>query len=91
MTHNPCGHVDLRVNDREVARAFYEALLPALGFAEFHRGRQFDTFSAAGDPPFKPWVGYIENPEHRPRSRTRCRCAERLRSQADACASNLRW
>ena len=66
MKPNPLGHVDLRVNSRETARAFYSALLPELGFTEFDRGKDFDTFSAAGDPPFRPWVGYVEDPDHVP-------------------------
>ena len=66
MAANPFGHVDLRVNDRERAKAFYEALLPELGFTEFRRGENFDTFSAPGEPPFKPWVGYVEDKAHKP-------------------------
>lgn len=66
MVPNPIGHVDLRVNDREIARTFYSALLTELGFTEFSRGENFDTFSAAGEPPFKPWIGYVEDRDHRP-------------------------
>ncbi len=66
MALNPFGHVDLRVNDRARAKAFYGTLLPELGFTEFHRGEKFDTFSAPGEPPFKPWVGYVEDKAHKP-------------------------
>jgi len=66
MTNNPFGHVDLRVNDRERAREFYGRLLPALGFTKFHRGENFDTFAVPGDPPFRPWFGYVEERGHEP-------------------------
>lgn len=66
MAHNPFGHVDLRVNSREEARVFYAQLLPELGFTRFHHGKQFDTFTVPGDPPFEPWVGYIEDVDHQP-------------------------
>ena len=66
MAHNPLGHIDLRVHDREIAKAFYSALLPELGFTEFERGKNFDSFLGPGEPPFRPWVGYVEDPDHRP-------------------------
>jgi catechol 2,3-dioxygenase-like lactoylglutathione lyase family enzyme len=35
---NPFGHVDLRVRDLPEAEAFYERLLPSLGFTARHHG-----------------------------------------------------
>ena len=63
MALNPFGHVDLRVNSRETARAFYSELLPELGFTEFDRGANFDTFSAAGDPPLVACPSYAKASE----------------------------
>jgi catechol 2,3-dioxygenase-like lactoylglutathione lyase family enzyme len=35
---NPFGHIDLRVSDLAAAQAFYDELLPALGFTERYHG-----------------------------------------------------
>jgi catechol 2,3-dioxygenase-like lactoylglutathione lyase family enzyme len=66
MARNPFGHVDIRVNDREVAKTFYEQLLPELGFATFERGENFDCFYADGEHPFRPWFGYVQDRDHVP-------------------------
>ena len=67
MAHNSFGHIDLRVNDREVARAFYRQLLPELGLSRFGSGKDFDTFASPDlMPPFQPWFGYTEDKDHRP-------------------------
>ncbi len=89
MALNPFGHVDLRVNSRETARAFYSELLPELGFTEFDRGANFDTFSAAGDPPFRPWVGYVEDPDHVPNG-NRLAFAAASRAEVDRLAEVAR-
>lgn len=65
MQRATLGHVDIRVRSRQEARPFYSVLMPALGFTEFDQGKEFDTFAAPGDPPFRPWFGYTEDPHHR--------------------------
>ena len=89
MAANPFGHVDLRVNDREIARTFYGELLPELGFTDFSRGVAFDTFAAPGEPPFKPWVGYIEDRGHRPNG-NRLAFAVDSRAEVDRLADVVR-
>ncbi|HEX9793392.1 MAG TPA: VOC family protein [Planctomycetota bacterium] len=67
MAHNPFGHVDLRVQDRAVARAFYLAFLPELGLSVLNRGKNFDTLSCPGlAKPLQPWFGWTEDPAHVP-------------------------
>ncbi len=62
---NRYQHVDIRVTDLTVARAFYAELLPAVGFPSAG-GSVFTVFSGAGEPPSRPWFGFIEDRQHRP-------------------------
>ena len=41
MKKNPFQHIDLRVNDVDVAWAFYSKILPAIGFEEGWKGKRF--------------------------------------------------
>ena len=49
---NPFGHIDLRVRDLAAAQAFYEELLPALGFTERFHGDAWKVWAAAPDSYF---------------------------------------
>jgi glyoxylase I family protein len=44
----PLGHVDLRVSDLAQAEAFYEALLPQLGFIERYHGGEWRVWAGEG-------------------------------------------
>ena len=58
-------HVDLRVPDLQAARAFYEKLLPALGFTERAGIPDWVSYNAAGANPSE-FFGFIESPGHIP-------------------------
>ena len=92
MAHNPFGHIDLRVNDRESAKAFYGTLLPELGFTEFERGKDFDCFYAGGET-FGPGKRVISstnrNFEGRQGPGTRTHLASPLTVAASACAGTI--
>lgn len=64
---NPFGHIDLRVRDLAAAQAFYEALLPALGFTRRFHSDKWKVW-AANDPPvpWTPYFGFTESAEHTP-------------------------
>jgi len=82
MPRNPFGHVDLRVRSREEARAFYSALMPALGFPRVFEGQHFTCYAAAGSLPSAPWVGFVEAPDHVPNANRLAFWAE-AREQVD--------
>jgi len=62
---NPFQHVDLRVNDLEVAWAFYSKILPVIGFEEGWKGKRFRGFDAHGNLPDQAWFGFTEDRNHR--------------------------
>ncbi len=66
MQRNPFQHVDLRVTNLASAKAFYQILLPALGFERAHPGELFHTWAAPGTPPSQPWFGITEKTDHAP-------------------------
>lgn len=86
---NPFQHVDLRVNDHDLAWEFYSKLLPALGFTKGHRGTVFSGFEAEGTPPAQPWFGFCEDREHRPNA-TRIAFQAESRERVDELAELLR-
>jgi predicted enzyme related to lactoylglutathione lyase len=57
-------HVDLRVRNLSEARPFYEALLPALGFAHEAGIEGWLAFEAAGDDGATEFFGVTESPQH---------------------------
>lgn len=61
------GHIDLRVSDLAVAHAFYEELMPALGFTERYHGDAWKVW-AKPDPPLPetPYFAITESKDHRP-------------------------
>ena len=62
---SPLGHIDLRVRDLAEAQAFYERLLPALGFTERYHGDEWKVW-AAKEPalPWTPYFGITESAGH---------------------------
>ena len=61
---NPFGHIDLRVRDLAAAQAFYEALLPALGFTEGYHGEQWKVWATTEDLPGTAYFAVVESDEH---------------------------
>lgn len=93
---NPYQHIDLRVNDMERAWEFYSRILPALGFEEGWKGKQFRGFAAPGKPPEQAWFGFIEDKNHRANANrisfwaeSRLRVDEIARVLQDAGARNV--
>ena len=70
-------HVDLRVRSLAEARAFYEALLPALGFAREASVEGWLTYEATGTDGAPEFVGVTESPQH---AANECRIAFRADS-----------
>ena len=63
---NRFGHVDLRVNDLEVAHAFYTAFLATVGMSHAMRDDEWDVFRGEGEWPSRPFVSLTEDPAHVP-------------------------
>ena len=61
---NPFGHIDLRVRDLAVAQAFYEQLLPALGYTERYHGDAWKVWATTDDLPWTAYFGVTESAEH---------------------------
>ena len=59
---NQFGHIDLRVTDMREALAFYEELMPALGFSTRYHGDEWKVW--AGDDPL-PSTAYFAITEDR--------------------------
>ncbi len=58
-------HLDLRVSDLAAARKFYDAFLPALGFAATRSGEGWFTYFVEGDERTTPFICLDEAPGHR--------------------------
>ena len=65
MKTNPFQHIDLRVNDLDVAWTFYAKVLPVIGFEDGWKGERFCGFSAHGTLPDQAWFGFTEDRDHR--------------------------
>ncbi len=61
---NPFGHIDLRVRDLAAAQAFYEALLPALGFTERYHGEQWKGWATTEELPATAYFAVVESDDH---------------------------
>ena len=61
---NPFGHIDLRVRDLAGAQAFYDELLPALGFIERYHGERWKVWATTAELPWTAYFGVTESPEH---------------------------
>ena len=66
MAKNPFQHVDLRVNDHDLAWEFYSQILPAIGFEVPQKGTTWSGFDARGEPPAQAWFGFTIDENHRP-------------------------
>ena len=60
------GHVDLRVSALAEAQAFYDALLPALGFSERYHGELWKVWATADQPPAAVYFAITESAGHTP-------------------------
>jgi catechol 2,3-dioxygenase-like lactoylglutathione lyase family enzyme len=58
------GHVDLRVAEIDAAVAFYDLLLPALGFTERYHGGAWKVWAATDPPPSTAYFAITEEPTH---------------------------
>ncbi len=61
---NPFGHVDLRVADLDAGTAFYEALLPELGFTERYPGEAWKVWATTDPLPSTAYFAITEAPAH---------------------------
>lgn len=61
---NPFGHIDLRVDDLVAAVAFYEELLPALGFTERYHGEEWKVWATTDALPATAYFGVTEERGH---------------------------
>jgi len=61
---NPFGHIDLRVADLDVAVAFYDALLPALGFTDRFHGDAWKVWATTDPAPSTAYFAITEEKSH---------------------------
>jgi len=61
---NPFGHIDLRVDDLDAAVAFYDELLPALGFTERYHGEAWKVWATTDPLPATAYFGVTEESGH---------------------------
>ena len=59
-------HIDLRVPDMKLARAFYEVLLPALGFTRNDSNSKWLEFEFADGDKVSDYFAVTESPSHIP-------------------------
>ena len=59
-------HIDLRVKDLDVARKFYEKLLPAIGFTCDRSDSEWGTFYSVGRDKVSDFFGFTEDRDHQP-------------------------
>lgn len=61
---NRFGHIDLRVADLVAAAAFYDELLPALGFTERYHGEEWKVWATTDPLPSTAYFAVTEEPGH---------------------------
>ena len=61
---NPFGHIDLRVSELGPALAFYEQLLPSLGFTERYHGDEWKVWATTDPLPAAAYFGITEESGH---------------------------
>jgi catechol 2,3-dioxygenase-like lactoylglutathione lyase family enzyme len=59
-------HIDLRVKDLKTAQAFYEKILPPLGFTCDRSDGDWGTFYSVGSDQPSDFFGFTVDPEHKP-------------------------
>jgi hypothetical protein len=63
---NHFGHIDLRVADIGSAFAFYDLLLPALGFTERYSGAEWKSWATTDPLPATAYFAITEDTAHVP-------------------------
>jgi catechol 2,3-dioxygenase-like lactoylglutathione lyase family enzyme len=63
---NPFGHIDLRVRDIEAAVAFYDQLLPELGFTRRFFSEEWKTYATTDPLPSTAFFALTLDADHRP-------------------------
>ena len=58
------GHIDLRVSDIAAALAFYDQLLPALGFTERYHGEEWKVWATTEPLPSTAYFAITEERGH---------------------------
>jgi catechol 2,3-dioxygenase-like lactoylglutathione lyase family enzyme len=58
------GHIDLRVSDIAAALAFYDQLLPALGFTDRHHGEEWKVWATTEPLPSTSYFAITEERGH---------------------------
>ena len=58
------GHIDLRVTDLPAALAFYDQLLPALGFSERYHGETWKVWATTEPLPSTAYFAVMEERGH---------------------------
>lgn len=81
-------HIDLRVRDLAVADAFYQVLLPALGFPTRGVTPHCVYYEALSDHPKPEFIGLIEDRAHSPNG-TRIAFWCETKEEVDALAATL--
>ena len=61
---NRFGHIDLRVADLAAAVAFYEQLMPALGFTERYHGEDWKVWATTDPLPSTAYFAITQEPTH---------------------------
>jgi catechol 2,3-dioxygenase-like lactoylglutathione lyase family enzyme len=61
---NPFGHIDLRVADMDAALAFYDALLPELGFTVPYHGEAWKVWATPDPAPSAAYFALTEKAGH---------------------------
>jgi predicted enzyme related to lactoylglutathione lyase len=61
---NPFGHMDVRVSDLEAALAFYDELLPELGFTQRYHSDVWKVWATDDPLPSAAYFGITQSPGH---------------------------
>jgi predicted lactoylglutathione lyase len=86
VTHHPFDHIDQRVRSLAAVRAFYDALMPALGYTKRVAGRTMIEYYRPGEADM--FFGIHQHGGHAP-SRTRVAFAAQTRADVDRIGAML--
>jgi catechol 2,3-dioxygenase-like lactoylglutathione lyase family enzyme len=82
-------HIDLRVSDLARSRRLYDALLPAMGYAQIAEDPDSICYYRAGEEKLQAFLGLVRDPEHRPNA-TRLALRASGRAEVDRLAELAR-
>jgi predicted lactoylglutathione lyase len=82
-------HIDLRVSDLARSRRLYDALLPAMGYAQIVEDPDSICYYRAGEEKLQAFLGLVLDPEHRPNA-TRLALRANNRAEVDRLAELAR-